>query len=266
VDVTALISLYTSGLAKQTNNQAIDTSNSTGDFASYLNNALTSNSSLESILSSATSSNDSTNLLTNISTNDSLTTMLSSALSSQLTGNLNIAKSNMQQSYSDLIKQIGENPSPELLAKKEQFENDLKFFENTITTQPSNNSYMDINNLSTSSGLDSLFSSNPSSDTNNGVDNSMGDMLSSSFQTQLMSNLNMAKSKMQQGYLDFVSRVGENPSEAAIARIEEMKMNMQSIDQFINTKSNELIAKNAYSNNSKENITAQLNSTMTGLF
>ena len=81
-----------------------------------------------------------------------------------------------------------------------------------------------------------------------------------------MSNLTVAKSKMQQSYVDYVSRVGENPSDAAIARIEEMKINIQSIDQFINTKANELSAKQAYSNNSKENITAQLNSTMNGLF
>lgn len=270
MDVSALISLYTNGLTKQTNNQAIDTSNTTGDFASYLNNAITNNTSLESLLQPNLSS-DFLNVLTNNSTiSDPLSSILTNALSSTLTNDVSLAKTNLQQSYSAFIQQIGDNASPELLAKKEQFEVDLNNFENIITTEDASSSLSSISNFSNPlsssfNGLDSLFSSNETNDTN--VDNSLGDMLTSSFQTELMSNLTIAKSKMQQGYVDYVSRIGDNPSEAAIARIEEMKTNMQSIDQFLSFKATELNAKQAYTQHSKENITAQLNvSSMNGLF
>ena len=57
--------------------------------------------------------------------------------------------------------------------------------------------------------------------------------LQSSFQTTMMQNMNAAKAKLQTSYEDFVSKIGDNPNEAAKLRMTQMQQNIDIVSDFI---------------------------------
>ena len=62
--------------------------------------------------------------------------------------------------------------------------------------------------------------------------------LQSSFESTMMKNMNAAKAKLQTSYEDFVAKVGENPSDAAKLRIQQMEQNISMVTDFMAGKTN----------------------------
>lgn len=63
------------------------------------------------------------------------------------------------------------------------------------------------------------------------------DYLTNSFQSTILKNMNAAKAKLQHSYEDFVTSIGDNPSEAAKLRMEQMQQNIALVDEYISGKS-----------------------------
>ncbi|WP_274307242.1 hypothetical protein [Solibacillus daqui] len=61
--------------------------------------------------------------------------------------------------------------------------------------------------------------------------------LASTFQSQILNNMNAAKSNLQSSYDSYVKRMGENPTAAAKYRIEQMQQNINLIENYIASKS-----------------------------
>ena len=63
------------------------------------------------------------------------------------------------------------------------------------------------------------------------------DGLASSFQSQLLNNMNAAKAKLQSSFDGYIERMGENPTASAQFRIEQMQQNISLIENYIASKS-----------------------------
>lgn len=63
------------------------------------------------------------------------------------------------------------------------------------------------------------------------------DYLTKSVQSQMLTNMSAAKSKLQSSFDSFVERMGENPTAAARGRMEQMKQNISVIENYIASKS-----------------------------
>lgn len=62
------------------------------------------------------------------------------------------------------------------------------------------------------------------------------DGLTSSFQSELLNNMNAAKAKLQSSFDGFIERMGETPTASAQYRIEQMQQNISLIENFIASK------------------------------
>lgn len=63
------------------------------------------------------------------------------------------------------------------------------------------------------------------------------DGLTSTFQSQLLNNMNAAKAKLQSSFNGFIERMGETPNASAQFRIEQMQQNISLIENYIASKS-----------------------------
>ena len=72
---------------------------------------------------------------------------------------------------------------------------------------------------------------------NSSAPTAYADGLKSSFQSQLLNNMNAAKAKLQSSFDGFIERMGEKPTASAQYRIEQMQQNIGLIENFIASKS-----------------------------
>ena len=78
---------------------------------------------------------------------------------------------------------------------------------------------------SNSDGYGSLLTSLSSEDS--------GDMLISSFKSDMFKNLNAAKAKLEGSYVDYAARIGDNMNAAQQARLVEMQNNISTITNYM---------------------------------
>ena len=73
--------------------------------------------------------------------------------------------------------------------------------------------------------------------TNTSAPAAYADGLTSSFQSQLLNNMNAAKAKLQSSFDGYIERMGEKPTASAQYRIEQMQQNISLIENYIASKS-----------------------------
>ena len=88
--------------------------------------------------------------------------------------------------------------------------------------------------------------------------------LASSFQATMLKNMNAAKAKLQHSYEDYVTKIGDNPSEAAKLRMEQMQQNISVVDEYISGKTTSSSAQNGLVNDSQNSDISSLLSQITG--
>lgn len=99
-----------------------------------------------------------------------------------------------------------------------------------------------------STSLNNLFnstSSTTSTDSANATD-MFASSLTNNFQAQIMKNMSAAKAKLQTNFDGYVQRAGENPTEAAKLRMEQMQQNINTVSNYMTTKSADSSATNQY--------------------
>ena len=99
-----------------------------------------------------------------------------------------------------------------------------------------------------SANLNNLFNSTSSAssiDSTNATD-MFASSLTNNFQAQIMKNMSAAKAKLQTNYDSYVQRAGENPTEAAKLRMEQMQQNINTVSNYMTTKSAESSPTNQY--------------------